>query len=780
MDLSVFYNQFREETVENLRLLNDGLLSLEKLDAGDPTAKATVDAIFRAVHTIKGSSRLLGFEDVGRIAHVMEHILGAIREGRRTLSSALADELLRGGDAIQELTNAAVEGRSVELDVDALVKMLGRGMPGERERDAAGPTEAAPQAAEPPPVRRPRRAAPAEASPVAPAPVHAEEPPAPVHAPAAAASAPASRRGKGQTVRVRVDRLDRLINLAGELTVGQHALVAHRESLNELRTLVQQQTLALATLEAELHRMRFSSAERRNLEQHMQLLHDTAGRARAQVERQIDRFEEQVEQNRQIVSDLEQEVMAVRLLPVSTVFANLPRAVRDLANSLGKQVELELHGESTELDRKLLEALNDPLLHLVRNAVDHGIETPNERTSQGKAEVGRLVVRAEAAGGEVRMSISDDGRGMEPQRLRDSAVRKRLISAENAAMLSDQEALELVFLPGFSTAALITDISGRGVGMDVVRTNIGELGGQVLVDSHVGQGTTFTLVLPLTLVTTRVLMVRAGGAVFAVPASGCRGTSWVYPDQIHTLEGQATVHYQGRTVPLLRLGDLLGQTTPQHNTAHNRMPTLFLGHAQRMVGFLVDGVLDEREAVVKPLGTLLEAICRSKPTLCPYGGVVQPGDGSLVLLLNPHSLLAGARGMAYGESVSRTPTRRHHLLVTDDSFTTREMMRSILQSAGYTVTTAFDGMDALDKLRVQTYDLLVSDVEMPRMTGFQLTASVRRELGNTSMPVIIITSLASDEHRQQGMEAGAQAYIVKSQFNQDNLLGTIQQLLDVA
>jgi two-component system chemotaxis sensor kinase CheA len=362
---------------------------------------------------------------------------------------------------------------------------------------------------------------------------------------------------------------------------------------------------------------------------------------------------------------------------------------------------------------------------------------------------------------------------MEPEQLRQAAIKKGLISADNAALLSNQEALELIFLPGFSSAKMITDISGRGVGMDVVRTNIVELGGQVGIESTPGEGTVITLILPLTIVTTRILLIKVGSYTFALPASGCHGIIWAYENRIRTIEGRATIAHEGQTVPLLRMADLMNIEAEPPFLTSKREPAVLIGGTQRLLSLLVDQLLDEREAVVKPLGPIFENQRR-------YNGAVQLGDGQLVLLLNPVSLVQSARGIAQtarSSSVSLSTQQRPHLLVVEDSFTTRELIRSILQSAGYDVTAAIDGLDALDKLRVQSYDLVVTDVEMPRVDGFELTTRIRQELEELDMPVVIITSLASDEYRRRGLEAGAQAYIVKSQFNQDSLLNVINQLL---
>lgn len=775
MDLSSFYNQFREETTENIRVLNNGLLALE--DTTDTSSAETQDhlnAIFRAMHTVKGSARLLGFETISRLAHAMEHILSAARSGIRVIDRSLADELLRGGDAILELTSAAIDGTTTSIDVDQLIAIFEREEQIQATKDLVNhsvqPLPAQPADQQNPGAEQPTESlTPQQIAPIAKSPDPEHSPPATHSISAAAPVRPKAR----QTVRVRVDRLDRLINLTGELVVEQQVVITHAHTLHTLATLMQQHERTLLALETDCNPIQYAPDQRCALDEHMHTLLNSSNQIRQILNVQIEQFNQHVNQQRLLIGDLEQEVMEARLLPIATIFANTPRAVRELAHATNKDVVLELHGETTDMDRKLLEALSDPLLHLVRNAIDHGIEPPDERAALGKPRQGHVCISASAAGNEVHICIRDDGRGMDPGKLRDTAIRKQLISSEHAEILSDQEALELIFLPGFSTTKIITDISGRGVGMDVVRSNISELGGHITLESQLGLGTTITLVLPLTLVTTRILLVKVGNHTFAFPASGCRGTAWVYQRDIQAIEGQATIFYEEQTISLLNLADLIGVTTTPVFQNHERMPVVLVGTQQYALGLLVDQLLDEREAVIKSLGPLFEQRRR-------YSGAVQLGDGRLVLLLNPTILAQMARGIALS-SLDRNASdkrRQAHLLVADDSFTTRELIRSILQSAGYIVTTAVDGFDALNKLRSQSYDLVISDIEMPRVNGFQLTSRIRQELELHDLPVIIMTSLASDEHRRQGLETGAQAYIVKSQFNQDTLLGVVQQLLD--
>ena len=760
MDLTAFYSQFRDETAENIRILNEGLLVLESLEPGAKDRREHIDTVFRAMHTIKGSARVLGFDQVGRVAHTCEYILGAVREGRRELDRALADDMLRGGDAILELVDAAIDGRPSSIDIEALTLTLGRSGRSE-EPDARQPateTAAAPASIE---MLVPA----ANSNPLAPA----APAPEPAAMPTFARNVRAAAR---QTIRVRVDRLDKLLNLAGELAVGRQAQTTHLQTLGEITTLIGQQERMLQALERELKQLRFSQTQRESLDRHINGALNAGDQASKLIRAHAERFEQHTNQTTQLVEDLEQEVMTARLLPIATCFSNLPRAVRELARETDKVIELTLLGESTELDRKMIEALNDPLIHLIRNAVDHGIEPPDEREQIGKPRQGAISVTAEALGAYVNVTIRDDGRGMDPKRLREAAVRKNLFSADAAALLTDQEALELIFTPGFSTAQMITDISGRGVGMDVVRTNIVELGGQVHVDSRMGIGTSIMLALPLTLITTRVLLVALGEYTFALPASSCQASIWAYAEHVKTIEGRAMLPYEGKLASLLRLADLLDVDGAQPFPSRRRTPAIVIGAAQRPLALLIDQLIDEREVVVKPLGPLLEKQRR-------FSGAIQMGDGRLVLLLNPLALAQAARGMALMTTVVKHDDARHHsrLLVADDSFTTRELIRTILQSAGYDVTTAVDGLDALDKLRATTYDLVVSDVEMPRVDGFQLTSRIRTDLGLAELPVIIVTSLASETHRRRGLEAGAQAYIVKSQFNQSNLLEIVQQLL---
>jgi two-component system chemotaxis sensor kinase CheA len=778
MDLSAFYAQFREETVDNVRAIAEGLLTLEN----NPGDRATIDGVFRAAHTVKGSARLLGFGAVAGVAHAMESLLGTLRAGTLTITPTLNDLLLKANDTLQILATAASEQRNANLDTSELIAQLEHAAQGETDSPPDLPAPAT-NAVEPISAGLPPEP---EAEPVmtaepvaAPQPVETPPPPpdlapiAPVEvAPPAmpsAAIAP-SARSQRATVRVRVDRLDRLLAVAGELMVGQQEDSLHLHSLQTLTALISQQQRTLQTLESELRHARLSPSQRQSITHRLNELQTRESELGQIVRTQHDSYSRRASAHALLVDELEAEVFAARLVPVATIFATLPRAVRELARSLSKQVELELQGEETEADRKVLDALSDPLLHMVRNALDHGLEPPEERAKAGKPPTGRVTVAATAEHGQIRIAVSDDGRGMNPTALRAAAVRKGLLDEQSAAMLNDAEALDLIFTPGFSMSPIITDVSGRGVGMDVVRSRMVELGGQVVVESVPGQGSTIALILPVSLMTSQVLLVEAGNQLWALPSRSCRNLLRLDREEIHRVEGQPLLKIDGKMVPLVTLADLLD--LPPTTSALARDHAILLG-ASRPIAMLVDRLVDEREVVVKPLGPLF-------PEHPLVSGIAPLPDGSLAVVLSAQGLLSRTRRARTAMLANKQATRKPRLLITDDSFTTRELLRSILQSAGYDVTTAFDGQDALDKLRAdQRFELVVSDVEMPRLDGFGLTSNIRSDSALTHIPVILVTSLHSDEHKRQGIVAGAQAYIVKSQFNQSNLLAAVRDLLGV-
>ncbi|MDO9108425.1 MAG: hybrid sensor histidine kinase/response regulator, partial [Coriobacteriia bacterium] len=488
----------------------------------------------------------------------------------------------------------------------------------------------------------------------------------------------------------------------------------------------------------------------------------------------LKQYSDDVSRTSVVITDLQEQGMRLRMLPVSTVFQAFPRAVRDLAHSFKKDVELVIEGGDTELDKKVLEEINDPLVHIMRNAVDHGIESPEERIAAGKSPSGTIRMAARQEGDHIVIEVSDDGAGIDPERVKAAAVRKGYISEAEANSMSPREAIYLIFEKGFSTNAIITEISGRGVGMDVVREFIVEkLKGSLDVQSELGQGSSFRLTIPLTLAIIRALMLRVGDQVYAMPTASIAETMRIAPTEIMKVEGREVIRRQRRTIPLVPLGDILGVTHSLHEGAKIPIATIsFSGHR---MGFMVDALVGEQQIVIKPLGTHLLKVDN-------VAGVTILGAGEVVPILNIPDLMANARHRAGQRTGGQVAVKEHSgprkILICEDSFTTRELERSIFEAAGYEVEVAMDGAMGLAKLREGLeVDAVVSDVQMPNMTGFELTRAIKSDAGLRDIPVIIVTSLERDEEKAEGIDAGADAYITKSVFNQDTLLDTVERLI---
>ncbi len=471
-----------------------------------------------------------------------------------------------------------------------------------------------------------------------------------------------------------------------------------------------------------------------------------------------------------VLNDLQERTMRARMVPVSTITDPLHRAVRDLARSLGKVVEWEVRGGDTELDRNVLQQLADPLLHLVRNSVDHGIEAPADRLAAGKPEAATVRLHAMQLGSEVIITVTDDGHGIDVERVREEAKQRGV----DDSGLDDDEALHLIFRSGLSTARFVSDVSGRGVGLDIVRANVEAVRGRIEVRSEAGSGTEFRIVVPITLAVLPCLLIASGGDRYAIPMHSVLVSQRFDVDRQAHAEGRPMVWVGDDAIPVAQLCTVLGLGTEQQEDG----PLVVIAGATRRHAFQVDALLGQRDVVVKGLGRLL-------PRLDVLAGASVEPDGSILLVLDAAGLidrarLAGAGSERIGLALEQelTPRARHgSILVVDDALTVRELQRSILERAGFTVRLANDGVEALALLAEAPSDLVLTDVEMPRMNGFQLTEAIRAQPALTNMPVLVLTSLSNDEDRQRGLEAGADGYIVKAAFDEAALLSAVDRLL---
>lgn len=775
-DRSAFIGKFQEEATDLLQRLNEGVITLE----GDPTNRELIDQMLRDAHTLKGSSRMVGLIDISDIAHRLEDIMVQVRDGQRSYTAQLSDPFFEALDAIVFLSENAGKPEVAQLDHQSLL-------------DRLSAIASSVEAAEAAPVAAPTgETAPASAAPVVAA-VHEAAPAAPADAPAPEAQQPAAaeapqggstlhvghenelKRREQATVRIRTSQVDVLLNLVSEVVISQ--IKAEQRGL-DLRALVSDLS-DLWQVWARLKTSLSVDAGLRGSEftEDLDSLDGMLAEHRRRLAAFTKDYVEDASRTSAVVADLQEQGMRLRMLPVSTVFNAFPRAVRELAREFRKEVDFVVEGGDTELDKKVLEEINDPLVHIMRNAIDHGIEKPEVREAAGKPRQGTIRMVARQEGDHIVIEISDDGAGIDPDMVRAAAVRKGFLTENEARSMSDREAVYLIFEPGFTTSPIITEISGRGVGMDVVREFIvDKLKGALDVDTEVGKGTTFKLTIPLTLAIIRSLLLTVGGQTFALPTGSIEETLRADPSEVIKVEGREVIRRQRRNIPLVRLSDVLGVTG--ESAPNGKIPIAIVGFSGHRMGFMVDTLVGEQQIVIKNLGSHLRKVDN-------VAGVTVLGAGEVVPILNVPDLMHNARTrtgyrtrhtVVAEQATERTGPRK--ILICEDSFTTRELERSIFEAAGYMVEVAMDGAMGFGKLREGLQvDCVVTDVQMPNMTGFELTKAIKSDATLQEIPVVIVTSLERDEEKAMGIEAGADAYITKSVFNQDTLLDTVDRLI---
>ncbi len=766
---------FRAEVEERLASLQEGLLALETHSA----PRQLTGGLFRDAHTVKGSARMLGLNGVLRVSHSMEDLLGALRDGRFDVRTDLVDLLLTSCDAIgRALPGGELDDAALEPVIVALAAAVDGQSP--VKVPVLAPSGSAPA---PSPALAPApasKAAPAAAVPVpglAPVVVPSQaSPPGVIAAPATAvepAVAPAPQeliRSGGDSVRVAASKVYELLDVVGEADLG-----ARR---------IEQTTGSLLALSADqlrwAHTLRQASLRSATtLPPDVALaLHRLVG-AGDEMSSAVRGLRELVEGHRGGMALVRDGAMGLAMVPVRRAFATLPRIVRDVAQTTGKTVRLEMSGEDVEIDKQVLDGVADALKHLIVNAVDHGCEDPAARVARGKPPEAVVRVSARGVAGTVVLEVADDGAGVDEERVRDKAIQIGLLPADTT--LAGSALLELLFAPAFSTASVVTQTSGRGVGLDVVRNAVEELGGSVEVRSDPDVGTSFLLTLPVTLGVLRCLLARVGEERYAVPIPGVVESLSLRDAEVHVMAGATVVVRHGVSIPLLDLGAALGLSREAGELPKAALVVRHAGGTGAQVAWAVDRLEGESELVVKDLDAFLGRV----PAIA---GATIDGDGSVVCLLDLRELAervvgpspamaAVAAHRPVAQRTSAAPTRRPRVLVVEDSVGVRELERVILEGAGYQVETAVDGLDGASRLRDDPADLVLSDVEMPGMDGFALTRTIRRTTGWENVPVIIMTSRGEDHARQAGLEAGCSAYLLKNEFDQDQLVQTVRRLV---
>jgi two-component system, chemotaxis family, sensor kinase CheA len=737
---------FVEELGEQVRLLDTELLALER----DPAAAESFGAVFRCIHSLKGAARAAGVGRIERVCHDLESLLASVRAGTTTLAPAHFTILFSAADALRDAAERLRRGETLE-----------------RARIASLVVDPDTVAA------APRPATDARVPPAAPIwpPVSsiAEQhvpPPEPIEAP----PLPGASRAEVLVpeTRVQAARLDELVAATGELLI---ASAWARELSQELRDVEEAASRALRGWRQARPALRVAleqggtpaaPAAAAQMEHALDTLAATAQRLRAR--------ERGVGVLRRSSEHVADQVRRLRMRPFADACEALPRAVRDIAVGSGKDVELRLDGKDVEADRAVLDGLGEMLLQLVRNAVDHGIEPPHQREGLGKPAQGTVTVAAELRGERLLIRVEDDGAGIDLARVRAALQRQGL-----AVPIHDADVLQLLLRGGVSTRRTATSISGRGVGLEVVWAGMERMRGRVEVQTEPRAGTTFVLECAPALATVRALLVRVGTQTLALPISAVSRALRIRPEDIRRAEGRNVLSGEETPTPVVTLARVLGLTSAE--PARPATPAVLLCAGAASVALLVDELVTEQELIVRPLADIAE-----RP---PHvSGAALLSSGAVTLLLNPFTLVEAARAERSDahavEPRTQPEQRRRRILVVDDSITTRTLEQSILEAVGYDVSTAVDGADAWRFLQEHLADLVVSDVEMPRVDGFALCRLIRASKRLRDLPIVLVSALESTQHRQRGLEVGADAYLGKSSFDQERLLELIRQLIGQA
>ena len=763
-DLSGFsmLELFRLEAESQTAVLSAGVLAIEELER----SPETVESMMRAAHSLKGAARIVGLDPAVRVAHALEDVFVGAGKGTFRVKPEHADRILAGIDFLSAIAKSddalspASEGPSrAERLVDDLGTMVA-------DQAAVQTQVPAPEPAKTPPGMPDGTSATDAVA----APATAAKPadtPAPATRPAVQAD---------RVVRVSADSLTRLVGLAGESLVETRQLRPFVDSLLQLRASEVDICDAIAALDEKLKAG--DIAVPGTITAMLTTIRERSDAALAALTRHVEDFESFARRNEDLSNRLHHEVIVSRMRPLADGIRGFPRLVRDVARTLGKQVRFEVRGEQTGVDRDILDKLEAPLSHLIRNSLDHGIELPADRETAGKPPAGTIRLEARHRAGMLQITLTDDGRGIDVEHLRAKAVARGLVARQVADQLTELELLEFLFLPGFSTKDQVTEISGRGVGLDVVQSMVKNVGGSVRVATQTGRQTTFTLQLPITMSVIRALLVQIGGEPYAFPLTRIDQILFCPAASIRTVEGRQYFDRDGVSIGLVMAAQIL-ETTGQPPA--DPMPVVVISDRGQQFGMIVDSFLGERDLEVRPLDPRL-----GKVPDVNSASLLENGDP--VLIVDVEDLVRSIDNVLMGRRLSRVEfermaeqaRQRKRILVVDDSITVRELERQLLQARGFTVDVAVDGMDGWNAIRGTHYDLVVTDVDMPRMDGIGLVSLIKADPARRETPVVIVSYKDREEDRLRGLDAGANRYLTKSSFHDETFVDTIIDLIGEA
>ena len=763
-EIQEILEDFLVEAFELIEQLDQDLVELDTR----PEDLELLNSIFRVAHTIKGSSSFLSFDVLTKLTHHMEDVLNKARKGELKLNEDIMDVVLESIDMMKELLYCIRDNgndTAIGMDLDDIINRLEAVSEGKDILEDVAKEEVE---EEPEEVKEPekedseedysnmsddeveaeierllsekkaeakkKRAAKEEKPAKKPAKKPAQSTKASSSKPtkSAAAAPPAKKQASTleQTIRVEVSRLDHLMNLIGELVLGKNRLLKIYDDVEE----------------------------------------------RYEGEKFLEELNQVVSAISLVTTDLQIAVMKTRMLPIAKVFNKFPRMVRDLSRELGKGIELKISGEETELDKSIVEEIGDPLVHIIRNSCDHGVEMPDARLAAGKPETGTIKLKAYNEGNAIVIQIDDDGKGLDTDMLKNKSLEKGIITEKEADNMSDKEAFALIFKPGFSTAAQVTNVSGRGVGMDVVKTNIEKLNGIIDIDSEFGSGTSIKLKIPLTLAIIQALLVGVQEEYYAIPLASVVETVRISQEEIYTVESRSVMRLREEVLSLVHIGDIFEVERILDSSEYAYVVVLGLG-AQKL-GLIVDSLVGQEEIVIKSLGDYLKGIEG-------IAGATIRGDGGVTLIVDVVALMQMAKGVKATVSTQndvaqltseKSKASDYKVMIVDDSKTDRTIMRKALEPMGISLVEAGDGQEALNILKSgdHNFDAMLVDIEMPRMDGYSLATEIKKYNKYKNLPLIAVTSRTSKSDRMRGVESGMVEYITKP-YSADYLASVVQR-----
>jgi two-component system chemotaxis sensor kinase CheA len=768
---------FNVEADDHLKAISSGLTELEETDDQASRLQLT-ENIYREVHSLKGASRAVDQRDIETICNALENLFGKWKHGTFKPSAGLYDNLHRIVDFMSEIVSAPRTGDTIlNDDISEILGQLDGPAAepnGAKEKDKSISPEA-------PGKKQDEKE-------------HIELPRLKTAHPAEKEYQPVHKRHEpADTVRISRTKLDTLMMQSEEMLSAKLKLFQRLTDLRDAQSVLHQLDREYTNLIRENGSIRDFTGNKDNLRdqkrdkkisgqfQGYEKIRKSVILLENKFNVLIKSAENDQRMTGRMIDNLLVEMRNVLMFPFSSILESFPRLVRDLSREQQKNVELVIRGAENEVDRRILEEIKDPLIHLVRNCIDHGIEKPEERIKNKKPPYGTINISVDQLPeNKIEILISDDGAGIDLRKVKESAVKEKIISEGDA--MTDQEAEALIFYSGITTSSFITDISGRGLGLAIVREKVDSLDGTLSVKSEPDKGTTFRIQIPVTLATYRGIFFQVSDALFAIPTRNIEMILKIYPDEIKMVENKQTITHNGNTLSYVYMGDILelkrnhmvSKDLPGSNQNQNTVHVLISGKGDGKIAFGVDRILNEQEILVKHLSTPLSRVRN-------VGGVTVLGSGRVVPILNVSDMLKSAvSGTVAAERTSgadKEEAKQKYVMVAEDSITSRMLLKDILESAGFNVKTAVDGAEALSFLREGGYDLLVSDIDMPRLNGFELTEKIRGDKTLKDLPIVLVTALQTREDRERGMEAGANAYIEKSTFTPQNLLDAVGRLV---